>query len=68
MAGTTISVAPPGPTIAGSESATSAMPAAPFCTRETVTMRPSPRSIQRSSVAVTRPIAWLVAPLRRMIS
>jgi hypothetical protein len=38
------------------------------CSRDTVSTRLSSRSRLRSSAAVTRPMAWLVAPLRWMIA
>ena len=44
------------------------VPQAASWTRETVRIWCSSRRQHRSSAAVTSPIAWLVAPLRRMIS
>jgi len=44
------------------------MPQAPSCTRLTGSSRRSSLAMQPSSSAVTRPIAWLVAPLRWITS
>jgi len=52
----------------GSDIATSCSPIAPCCTRETVSTRRSPRSMPRIRLAVTKPMAWLVAPLRWITS
>ena len=68
MAGASTCTPPSWPTTVGNDRATPCKPSAPCCSRETVSSRRSPRNRLRNRLAVTRPIAWLVAPLRRITS